>query len=431
MKNKCLSSGRVPNGFLRNRLQSEKIAITVVFLMLLFGLKSAIAQSHPGDSTDTIPLLKQRIMVESSSAIFSSSVNAGLQSALLGLRTFPEDPLQDLENRDRHFLLTDLNFRISYFRDKASKDGFVGFNFAWRQNGFADLNDDFLRLLLAGNSEFAGDTAFIDQSGLLFQNYFSLGPIFSKQIVLDQENWTFSVQPQMLVGISDLHFSADNSWLYTAPYGESLDLMADYSYASNNGRPGGIGLGLNAEIQWMKWSKWIANFQIQDLGYLFWSKESEKIENNTHLQYDGIAIPSLSDLSGLKPDSVIADELIDPLYTDVIHNSAYSAGTMPSMNVSFSRLFKKSNLNISLKQYLHSGSANISTFSYNFPIAGKWYGSGRVGLISYGRPFAGFGLMYHMPGGTMFHLSVSDLTSVIKPEYSYIQSIYFSFNYSW
>lgn len=431
MKNKCLESGRVPTGFLRNRFRSEKIAVSVVFLMLFFGLKSASAQEITGNSEDSIRSAKQRIMVESSSAIFSSSVNAGLQRALLGLRTFPEDPLQDLENRDRHFLLTDLNFRISYFRDKATKEGFKGISLAWRQNGFANVNDDFLRLLLAGNSGFAGDTAFIDQSGFHFQNYFSLGPIFSKQIVLDRANWTFIVQPQLLIGLSDLRFSADNSWLYTAPYGESLDLMADYSYTSNNRKPGGIGLGLNAEIQWMKWSEWFASIQIQDLGYLFWSKKSEKIENKTHLQYDGIAIPTLSDLSGLKPDSVIADELIDPLYTDVIENSAYSGGTMPSLNFSISRLFQKSKLNISMKQYLHSGSANISTLSYNFPISGKWYGSGRVGLISFERPFAGLGLMYHLPGGTMFHLSVSDLTSVIKPEYSYIQSINLSFNYSW
>lgn len=402
-----------------------------LILLIALGISSASAQSDSIGISDSLHTKKHQILFESTNLIFSSSINTNVQGALIGLRPFPNQVLSEIESRERHYLVSDLNYRLSYFRKDSKKGGFNGISMFWRQSLSAGLNDDFLRLILAGNSQFAGDTAFIDQSLLHSQQYVSLGVFYSHSIAGEKNNWLFTIQPQLLVGLSDWRISASESWLYTAQYGESLELAADYSYHSNYKRPGGVGLGLNAEVRWIKPFKWMAVVQLQDLGYIYWSKSSDKIENISQLQYDGISIPTLSDLSHLKPDSVIADELIDPLYSDVLQQASYNSGTMPSVNASIHRMIGKSTLNLSLKQYLHSARVNLSTLSYNFPLIKHWHGTLRGGLVSFERPFAGISVSYHSPGGTMLHLGLSDLTSLIRPENSYIQSVYLSFHYTW
>jgi hypothetical protein len=423
-----------------NRIDSSNLfsSLTMPLLFLMIFLLNV---PHVDAQKDTLTDLeadyppKYRLSLESNITNLSGTVNSDYLGALIGLRSFPENGSSGISAADKHLLLSDMGIKLDWRKSDSQPDrlGFEGIELSFRQWGSLHADDDFLRLLLDGNSRFADDTARLDASSLAWQQYASIGVNYSFRKLIGDYQWQVSIVPGLLIGLSDQRFSTANSWLYTAEYGQSIDLQADYSYSSNQGRPGGVGLGISAKFQLMVKNKWVAQFNLKDLGYIFWNDQSEQVNNQTFIHFEGVELPNLTDLNGLNPDSTIESEIVNPLYSEVLDHGSYQSHTLPSVSLQILRLINDSDMSLSLtsKQYLHHALANLTHLGFEFPISKRMAGDAQVGLVAFQRPYVGASLMYKTSNSFKIYLRASDLTSLVAPDKAYLQALTFSINYYW
>ncbi len=209
-----------------------------------------------------------------------------------------------------------------------------------RNMRFLTTDRDAFELVFYGNKRFEDKTASLSNINFenLMYNQYSIGVSKSDGHFFGGLNVSF------LQGFSDQQLKNSKGSLYTAPYGEYLDVAYNLTFnQANNGASSFFdldGKGFSADLQLgYNAENWRLSMTIQDLGYINWNRRPTNYVGDTAIRYNGIVISDLTNLSGsglagLKLDSVFG--VLGPKKS----NNAYSTNLPTIFQLNYSHLVK-------------------------------------------------------------------------------------------
>jgi len=196
-------------------------------------------------------------------------------------------------------------------------DGTIFFSVDQRQMRDISGYKQTYELLFYGNARFEGDSA--NLSHIRFQNFIYNQYTAGIKKVVDYGRF----QMQFGVGLSFLQVvnnedirTGNNSSLYTAPYGEYLDI--DYSLDYNAAREGatnlsqlnGFGVSGNFNLAIMNNDKWKLSFDVSDLGSITMANQPVNYVGTNKIRFQGIGLPNLTSFSSQTFDTLNLDSAV-------------------------------------------------------------------------------------------------------------------------
>jgi len=185
----------------------------------------------------------------------------------------------------------DITASIFYQRKIESKDLYIFVGYQYKNMQFGNFPKDALNLVMYGNKMFE-DKA-VDLSKISFEflqyNQYSIG-------LGKKENKLYAgVMLSFLQGYSNVQLKTKNGNIYTAPYGEYLDLAYNLSLnQSHEGAPNffkPLGLGFSGDIHLTyELNKGMLIFDATDMGFLRWGNESISYAKDTAFQFEGLLV---------------------------------------------------------------------------------------------------------------------------------------------
>lgn len=199
---------------------------------------------------------------------------------------------------------------------------------------------DAFELVFEGNKPFENKTASLNDITFqdLMYNQYSIGASKS------DGHFFIGVNVSYLQGFTNQQLKNLNGSLYTAPYGEYLDVS--YNAVYNQAASGAThffdqnGQGFSADFQ-LAYSTEKSRFtlSLQDLGYITWGKQPLNYQGDTSLTYNGVVINNLTNISSNGANGLNLDSTINTLSPHK-SNTAYSTTLPATIQASYSYLFK-------------------------------------------------------------------------------------------
>lgn len=252
-----------------------------------------------------------------------------------------------------------------------------------------------------GNARFEGDTASLSNIRFQFYNYnqFTLG--IYKTIDYGRYQMEIGVTGSMLQAINNLDIETDNNtWLYTAPYGEYL--LANYNITFNQGWDGaprffgntGFGGSGDFHLAFKNKDRWKLSFDLSDLGVMTFRKTPT---NYNGAQYDsivGIYLPSITNLSAQTFDSLNLDSTLKSKLPGKSNNQ-YTTFMPFSFSATFSKPIMHDRLVLNfgfqyrdIPGYYAYGYAKVNYFIKPGMVFSASVGSGAYSLCNIGVEFS-------------------------------------------
>jgi len=403
-------------------------------LVLLLGNQLILAQTADENLPDTISPPKAQpqhyLWLDASYTSFSNVLNASFFNALNGTSGITSGALSGNFYDKGNYLLLDNTIALRYFNvNKTNSSIFRGFALGYRQFLSSHFPAAAFSLLFHGNSAFAGDTASLDDANLNSQSYSFINTTFQFEFPLDElqkSKIEWSIQPALLVGHAASTLQFTKAGLYTAPYGQFLDIYADYSWnASSSGLFSGIGAGLNTQLTWKTRNGWIASVTLQNLGFIRYGSSSEQVQLDTAFHYEGIQFPVITELNTFTPDTGFADALMDDFYENQKQSGSFTALTAARLEFGLIKYFKPVNILVKAKSisYLQDFSMNYSSVDLAFMPFRKLSFSLNPGIVAYSHFYLNAGLRIRLGDLGALSLEAGDLLGFFNPENSHFQRL--------
>ena len=193
-----------------------------------------------------------------------------------------------------------------------------------------------------GNGRFEGDTANLSNIHFDFYNYnqYSIG--IMKKIDYGKYQMEVGVTGSFLQVINNINIETGNTTLYTAPYGEYVDLNYNLTYnQATTSAPtyfalNGIGASGDVHIAFANKDKWRVSLDIKDLGIMTFRKTELNYSGSNNVNFQGIVIPNLLNFSSQTFDTLNLDSaLLSKLPSK--SNNSYSVFLPFTANLAFSK----------------------------------------------------------------------------------------------
>ncbi len=230
-----------------------------------------------------------------------------------------------LDNGPNHIGNT-IDFAIQYRRSTGELFGKknVGFSTAieWHLHHDFDFTDDGYLLVMNGNKAFAGESADLSKTTYNFMQYTQLKFGLFKEN--EEKHSEFGFQIAINFGNQFEEFYAPSAELYTDSTGELIEFKGEIEYlesgyiGKNSGRIQGIGMGLDLFYEIEKEYKHKFVFEIANIGFIYWNKNSVLYESEEEILFEGVVIDNIFDMS--EPTSTSASTVNDSLHDYVIEN---------------------------------------------------------------------------------------------------------------
>ena len=325
---------------------------------------NAFNQQWRGDANN-------RILVEGSFNSNSVGVPANLAYNLL----FNYPITSKLVDRTDKHLGNELKFEENlstgltyehYFK-KADLTLIVGYNYRQMLNLIAPKQA--FETAFYGNAHFEGDTANLSNIHFDYYNYNQLSIGILKKIDYGSYQMEVGLTGSFLQVINNIDISTGNTTIYTAPYGEYVDINYNLTYnQASTAAPAftslnGIGASGDFHLAFAKKDKWKISLDIKDLGIMAFHKYELNYSGANNVNFQGIVIPNLLNFSSATFDTLNLDSaLLSKLPSK--SNNQYSIFLPFTANLAFS------------KPLLHD--RLVLTFGAQYRFLPKYYAYGYV-----------------------------------------------------
>ncbi len=274
-------------------------------------INSAFNQQYRGDAVN-------RITVDGNYYSGSIGVPAGLSYGVL-FNLPISDALKD--RADKHLgkelkfdenLSTGINYQ-RYFK-KADLTLLVGYNYRQMLNITAPKQA--FETGFYGNARFEGDTASLSNIHFDFYNYNQYSVGILKRIDYGKYQMEVGVTGSFLQVINNLNIETGNTTIYTAPYGEYVDLNYNLTFnQATTAAPSffalnGIGASGDVHIAFANKDKWRVSLDIKDLGIMTFRTHEQNYSGANNVHFQGIVIPNLLNFSSQTFDTLNLDSAL-------------------------------------------------------------------------------------------------------------------------
>lgn len=314
-----------------------------------------------------------------SNAVLSTFAGAFLTRKFIG---------QELINRVLSYAPRNIKYeddiKLGLMYKHAFKKGMeLYFGYYTRNTRHLITDKDAFKLIFEGNAPFENQTASLNNINFenLMYNQYSLG------ISKTDGHFLAGIILSYLQGYNDNQLMNPSGSLYTAPYGEYLNLNYDLNY--NQATPGASkffdlnGQGISADLR-LEYStpNWRVGLTIQDLGYISWKKSPVNYIADTSFTYSGINISNFTNISGSGINGLNLDSVISALGPHKMQH-AYNTTLPATIQLTFSRAFKLKKLAMVLSAGLNTKLLN-DYYAYGYLKASFFLGQKWVTSVSAG-----------------------------------------------
>jgi hypothetical protein len=198
---------------------------------------------------------------------------------------------------------------------------------------------DAFQLIFEGNAPFENKTASLNDITFqdLMYNQYSVG------VSKSTGHFFFGINASYLQGFTDQQVKNPNGSLYTAPYGEYLDVA--YNMTFNEATSGAShffdrnGQGASTDLQFgYSTEKMHFSVTVQDLGVIRWARHPVSYRGDTSLTFQGIGIGDITSIVGSGPN-INLDSVVNAL-SPKKNTNAYNTILPATFQATFSYLFK-------------------------------------------------------------------------------------------
>lgn len=233
----------------------------------------------------------------------------------------------------------------------------IGYRISVENNfhGDARFSNDLYNLTFFGNKLYAGKSADFSNTQITFIRYQQVKFGLFKQSVRDGDPFTIYFGMGLIKGQTINSVTLDTANLFTDETGSSLDLNMQALYFSSDTGKKKIydfnGFGACADLAFVyedKKSDFLINCSLNDIGFMWWNKNSLIVPIDTFIHWDGVQLDSLlwgddtTYNAGISKDSIM----------NIIYSKSKKTNFVKvipeKINISFTKRFLEKSLHITL-----------------------------------------------------------------------------------
>lgn len=171
----------------------------------------------------------------------------------------------------------------------------------------ADVKPGLFNLAMYGNANYVGDTLEMSFSALQYQHYQKFGIGFYHEFNMS------SIQLNFITGSRSIKATAGESFVYTHPNVDSIDVLASgsmfmtdrfFPYWAFQGTGFSVDIDYNFIFEGKLKNRQIINFKINNLGMIFWNRQTKKYVLNTNDTYSGFDIQDILNTDTSQDNSI-------------------------------------------------------------------------------------------------------------------------------
>lgn len=363
----------------------------------------------------------------------SRDVPAGFAFRMLFKKPIPKSLIDRVDKRMNNEFRFEDNLRTgAYFSAKLTKwDATIFGSYNHRQMRNIAGDKDIFETIFYGNARFEGDTAHINN--LRFYNYiynqYTLG--LKKKLTYDKYQMQFGFSLSLLQVINQQELLLKNSYIYTAPDGEYIDINYDLTFnnakegATKFGQLNGLGPSADINIAVMNNNKWKLSFELSDIGFIKMKKNPTNYTAAKTVHFQGFVIPDLINFTSQTFDTLNIDSAVRSYLPSKTANE-YSLFMPFSATVTFSKPLLNDRLVLTaalqyryLKNYYVYGYLKANYFIKSDMVFSTSIGAGGYSLFNLGAEFSKSWKFFDVAVGS------SNLIGLVAPSHYSGTSFYF------
>lgn len=231
----------------------------------------------------------------------SNTIGMNISYSLLLNRYIDESAKQKTYKRmnDVNAYEDEAGWALQYAHNFKNKHWTLYAGYQYRNTRSITTNKEAFQLLFSGNKMFEGDTATLHRINFNYLAYNQLQIGVAKQWYKNTHEIQIGATLSLLQSPQYLHLEAKNSSIYTAPYGEYLDITYNMkAQTANTGAPEffsfkGTGMSAAFNVMYTKPNKYAIRFNVSDIGFIRYNREIHQYMGDSAIHFEGIEIDNI------------------------------------------------------------------------------------------------------------------------------------------
>ncbi|OFY88774.1 MAG: hypothetical protein A3K10_09275 [Bacteroidetes bacterium RIFCSPLOWO2_12_FULL_31_6] len=404
----------------------------ILFLIISRSSTSLVAQNNTDFFVDTTQHLTASFGADYS---YGSSVmnNYFLSKFLFGGRIEREDKDAAYKNLSSHNRLGgDINYQFNVeipfdtlFR-KPNISLVVGVENA--EHIDAAFTSDLFQLTFDGNKQFAGEFAEIGGTNYNRYQYQKINIGFVNYKYFDDKLAKEGVIFSVIKGEQHEAITIPRGSVFTQELGKEIELDLNYSYNSSDTANKGIkafnGYGVStdlfSEIFLRNGDK--VYLGIEDLGFIYWNKNSLDIGTDSTFHYDGIWVDNIFDLNDSLLSNISKDSIINKIST-TNQKSSYSIALPTAVNITYTKVVNdKWKINIGVYHQILSNYFPLIYSNCYYYFNKKLVAKAHLSYGGYGRLNTGLAFAKSFNKYLEIYIGTNNLEAFVLPNLSFNSS---------
>jgi hypothetical protein len=307
-------------------------------------------------------------------------------------------------------------------------------NLSHRVHLHSKFRDDLFEIFFRGNKMYKDEIAELGPFEFSTFTYQQLTYGIEKQKTSGNKKLIWNAGLSLNIGQKLNDFHSDHASLYTSRDGSFLDIEMDLRIRQNDssqndlGSFNGFGFSGSGSLIIKDENQNAWSFSAQNLGYIFWTKESAEIPVDSSFRFEGIEVDDLFDFGDSIDGRITNDSTYVQEFLSRREKKSFTTMLPFRLKASYSGQLRpgKVILQIGAETYLFNGSSlrGFSNLRYNFKSRHQL-----VLHVSYGGyTFWNLGLAYHLQAGKSWIIDIGSdhLSSMINKENGLSQGAFVS-----
>ncbi len=382
-------------------------------------------------------------LLEGKVNIYSNALNQDFIQALYLGDYLNADIKEGVDLQSRNYLFAETRMGLGIEVKTRLKEGsrfrnIFGMRIFNQRFIHANFNADSYQLLFFGNTLFQSEDAYLNKLEYNDMHYSGLQLFYGKEWINGQHRHTLLSRPSLLIGHSYQRLFFDSGKLYTALFGEFLNLEANYTYQevnpNNTFSINGLGAGIDLIYQYKNDEQdWSISAGLEDLGMIRWMNQAESVSKDTSLWLQGAVSDLFPEFNFENGDDFIYSELSRDLYYDALQDDQFYSLTPARIHLQFHKKWFDQELETGF-HYTHlliDPTVFMIQANVRYQIMPFWKLGLEPGLLAGNRFYFQISSDFKIWNELALRLHYGDFNTFIQPANSYTQQARVALHFSW
>ena len=400
-----------------------------IFVVLLQFCQIGFSQQLGNFFNDSLPRLN---FSTHGSFDYGSSVasNQFLNKFIVGGRISREDKDKLYKNlRIRNTVGADVNFKI---QTEIPIDSLLGktyvsliFGVEYVEHFDTKISNDLVKLIFDGNKQFSGKQADLSKTNFNYFSYQQVNAGFINYKKSNGKNAREGIIFSIIKAQQHQAVTVSEGSLFTEQLGNELVFDLNYIYnGSDTVNTGvkafnGIGISTDYFTEFFLKNGGKISVNIDDLGFIQWSKKSIQIEADSVFSFDGVEIDDIFDINDSLISSFSKDSLLEYVSSKK-GNGGYSIALPTAFHLSYTHTFnQKYSSTIGVRYKILSNYVPLIYATFQYKVSSSFIAQANLLYGGYGKLNFGITLAKQIKSKYQIILGTEHLGAYLFPSASY------------